>query len=273
MAKAKLYTGTKAKIDAKAIENGAIYAATDKNVLAVDINNKRITLDADAISTNSSNISSLQTTVAEKSDSTHTHSLSDLSGVAGSAQKLTNSSGTVISTTAKKPVKFTNGVPEAIELITVANDGSSVYAGKLANVSGWLPIDPTNPTTYSIGSSTAPVYFSDGIPVACGSSLAVSITGNAATATSATTAAGLSTTLAITSGGTGATTASAARTNLGLGTAATCSYTTSITSGSSALITSGAVYTGLANKAASDIVVVSSTEPTSSTCQLWIQTS
>lgn len=37
------------------------------------------------------------------------------------------------------------------------------------------------------GSATKPVYFSNGIPIACGDSLAVSITGNAATATALTT--------------------------------------------------------------------------------------
>lgn len=59
------------------------------------------------------------------------------------------------------------------------------------------------------------------------------------------TAADVSGTVAIANGGTGATSASAARTNLGLGSAATKSATSSITSGSSALITSGAVYTAL----------------------------
>lgn len=59
------------------------------------------------------------------------------------------------------------------------------------------------------------------------------------------TAANVSGTVAIANGGTGATSASAARTNLGLGSAATKSATSSITSGSSALITSGAVYTAL----------------------------
>ena len=59
------------------------------------------------------------------------------------------------------------------------------------------------------------------------------------------TAANVSGTVAIANGGTGATSASAARTNLGLGTAATKAYTTSITSGSSSLITSGAVYTAI----------------------------
>ena len=40
----------------------------------------------------------------------------------------------------------------------------------------------------SAGSTTLPIYFKDGKPTACGTSLAVSITGNAATATSATSA-------------------------------------------------------------------------------------
>lgn len=53
----------------------------------------------------------------------------------------------------------------------------------------------------------------------------------------------------VANGGTGATTAANARTNLGLGAAATYGVTTSATSGSTALITSGAVYSGLAGKA------------------------
>lgn len=53
-------------------------------------------------------------------------------------------------------------------------------------------------------------------------------------------------TLAVTKGGTGATTAAAARTNLGLGGAATYAATTSVASGSNSLVTSGAVYTALA---------------------------
>lgn len=62
------------------------------------------------------------------------------------------------------------------------------------------------------------------------------------------TAANVSGTVAIANGGTGATSASAARTNLGLGAAATKSTTTSVTSGSSALVTSGGVYSALSNK-------------------------
>lgn len=44
----------------------------------------------------------------------------------------------------------------------------------------------TKLTSGTVGSSTTPVYFNNGQPAACGASLAVSITGNAATATSAT---------------------------------------------------------------------------------------
>lgn len=56
------------------------------------------------------------------------------------------------------------------------------------------------------------------------------------------TAANVSGKVAIANGGTGATSASAARSNLGLGSAATKSSTTSVSSGSSSLVTSGAVY-------------------------------
>lgn len=60
---------------------------------------------------------------------------------------------------------------------------------------------------------------------------------------------GVTGTLGVANGGTGAATAAAARTNLGLGTAATCSHTTNApSSGSTALITSGAVYSALAGK-------------------------
>ena len=47
----------------------------------------------------------------------------------------------------------------------------------------------------------------------------------------------------VSNGGTGATSASVARTNLGLGSAATYGATSSVTSGSTSLVTSGAVYT------------------------------
>lgn len=47
--------------------------------------------------------------------------------------------------------------------------------------------------TSSAGSSTSPIYFSGGKPVACGGTLSVSITGNATTATALTSSAGSST--------------------------------------------------------------------------------
>ena len=55
----------------------------------------------------------------------------------------------------------------------------------------------------------------------------------------------LSSAVPVAKGGTGATSASSARSNLGLGDAATYSATSSVTSGSSSLVTSGAVYSTL----------------------------
>lgn len=53
--------------------------------------------------------------------------------------------------------------------------------------------------------------------------------------------------LPVSKGGTGASTAAAARTVLGLGTAATRAYTTSVTNGSTSLVTGGAVYNAINN--------------------------
>lgn len=56
--------------------------------------------------------------------------------------------------------------------------------------------------------------------------------------------------VSVSNGGTGASSASSARTNLGLGSAATYGVTTSVTSGSSSLVTSGAVYSAIPNYSA-----------------------
>ena len=60
----------------------------------------------------------------------------------------------------------------------------------------------------------------------------------------------------INEGGTGATSASAARTNLGLGTAATANTTTSITSNGTGLPTAGSVYTAL-----NELIATTTTDP------------
>lgn len=70
------------------------------------------------------------------------------------------------------------------------------------------------------------------------------------------TASNVSGTVAIANGGTGATSASSARTNLGLGSAATKSSTTSVTSGSSSLVTSGAVYSAISPTSFNTVSVI-----------------
>lgn len=44
MATVKFFTGTENQLKSKQIEDGAIYVVTDTSKLAVDINNKRITM-------------------------------------------------------------------------------------------------------------------------------------------------------------------------------------------------------------------------------------
>lgn len=68
---------------------------------------------------------------------------------------------------------------------------------------------------------------------------------SALTASSSLNPSNLSSAVSISKGGTGATSASSARSNLGLGSAATYSATSSVTSGSSSLVTSGAVYNAI----------------------------
>jgi hypothetical protein len=296
LAKAKFYTGTQAKIDAKAIENGAIYAATDKNVLAVDVNNKRVSLDADAISTNSSDISSLKETVANKSDSDHTHSLADLSGVAAAALKLSSSDGTGLNIS--QPVYFKNGIPTPTWTINVENSGKSKYTSYLTDPS-WSSLDPGEVTYVSKGSENNPVYFKDGVPEACDNTLSVDITGNAATADTASGA------LKITnSSGTGLTVGNEGYSPVyfkngvptamyyvkvdNSGKATYSSYLTdpswsSWDPGDITYTTKGSETVPVYFKdgrpvecnemASSDIIVVSSTEPTSSACKVWFQTS
>ena len=70
-----------------------------------------------------------------------------------------------------------------------ANSGDIfTISGKQANENGLLSASSLSCGT--IGSATLPVYFNNGIPAQCGTSLAVSITGNAATATTATSCTG-----------------------------------------------------------------------------------
>lgn len=70
---------------------------------------------------------------------------------------------------------------------------SSADATKISYIDGRKVVLADN-----AGSSTRPVYFSNGIPVQCGTSLGVSVTGNAATATQLQTARNIQTNLAST---------------------------------------------------------------------------
>lgn len=136
------------------------------------------------------------------------------SGTASSATALTSSAGS-----ATLPVYFSAGKPVVITdliLTTTASGDKKVQVGNsnglvelLASTNRgvydrtkytWIIYGTQDGThTYvprwaSKGTSTLPVYFnSNGEPVACGTSLAVSITGNAATATALTSNAGSAT--------------------------------------------------------------------------------
>ena len=50
MAQVKFFHGTKAKIDAHSITEGAIYVATDTNKIYADLNGKRVDLSSVSIS-------------------------------------------------------------------------------------------------------------------------------------------------------------------------------------------------------------------------------
>lgn len=76
----------------------------------------------------------------------------------------------------------------------------------------------------------------------------------------------LATIVPVSKGGTGATDASTARTNLGLGTAATASSTTSISSGGAGLPTSGTVY----SYTHPVVITSSSSSAPSNTRALWV---
>lgn len=107
-------------------------------------------------------------------------------------------------------IKFTNGIPE-LSTATVGSATKPIYmnAGAITACGDSLAVNITGSAasatsanrlsnTAAIGSATLPVYFNaSGVPVACNTTLGVSITGNAATATLATTSSKLSNTAAI----------------------------------------------------------------------------
>lgn len=82
---------------------------------------------------------------------------------------------------------------------TLTSYGVKAYTASSADVTKINYIDGRKVVLAdNAGSSTRPVYFSNGIPVQCGTSLGVSVTGNAATATKLQTARNIQTNLAST---------------------------------------------------------------------------
>ena len=114
--------------------------------------------------------------------------------------------------------------------------GNSTLTQKLSDIQTAISNVPDTNTTYTFANGT------DGFTVtpSGGSAQTVKVSTNLA-------GDNLSGTLPVGKGGTGATSAADARTNLGLGAAAVKSVTTSVTSGSDALVTSGAVFTAIDN--------------------------
>jgi hypothetical protein len=176
LAKTKFYTGTQAKIDAKAIENGAIYAATDKNILAIDVNNKRISVDADTIETNSSDISSLKEELDKKADVDHTHDANTVIS-AMEAYLLVDADGLLIDIGDENtPIYFEHGQPQACSSMTLGSSNylnlavATAYQSNYANMShqAYALVD-SDESALSVGDSNTPVYFKYGQPQACSS--------------------------------------------------------------------------------------------------------
>lgn len=99
---------------------------------------------------------------------------------ANSAAKLTTARTITLSGAVTGSVSFDGS--QNVTLATAVNHTHN-YAG--SSSAGGSANSAVKLDTASAGSSTQPVYFSGGKPVACGTSLDVSITGNAATATNA----------------------------------------------------------------------------------------
>ena len=150
------------------------------------------------------------------------------------AEKITDS------VTASSEISLTTiGKLGTVTSVAIANGGGIGISGSPITSSGTITLSNTGVRSLTIGTGDN----KDKLAVNTNGSTSYLTVPYATTAGTSTNVTG---TVAIANGGTGATSALAARTNLGLGAAAVKGVDTTVTSGSINLITSGGVYTKLA---------------------------
>ena len=136
------------------------YASADHNhnstyITAVSVNNNKITYTLNGVSKDAGTVNNVE-------NATNATNATNVTLTASTTTDVTNGD--------KITIKAGSGTAATFNLV---NAKQATSASKLSN-------------TTAIGSSTVPVYFSaNGVPVSCNTTLGVSITGNASTATTA----------------------------------------------------------------------------------------